>query len=164
MGKSTLIGLAVIITALGSTAASAQPRPPTPGGPGFNGVGGVSGGGFLQGGVNNFDNVPASQEPFTETLRTLRPVSQPRPASLSEISSGAQVRDRDVALLGTIVSVDQTVAIVRYRGTNTVPVPLSAFWKLDGHLILGVTRTDFGRIAAAYAARTEDEATDDQAE
>lgn len=107
------------------------------------------------------ESLEAAQEPFEIQRRAQR---RPIPAALSDIAAGSEVRDRNVAFLGTIASVDQTAALVRHAGGQTVAVPLSAFWKLDGHLLLGVTRSDFSRIVAAHAARSEDEATDDQAD
>lgn len=103
-------------------------------------------------------------EPFTETIRNRRFVeSRPLRVSASEIVAGKEVRDSEVALIGTIASVDASLAMVRYGGRE-IGVPLSAFWKLDGHLVLPVTRREFNRVAALHVARTENEATDDQAE
>lgn len=163
MGNGIVLALALGVVGLATTAA-AQTSPPRPGGPGFNGVGGFGTGARNDTSeLGNWENVPAAQEPFTERL-SRHLAKRPTPAALADIAAGSEVRDRNVALIGRIVSVNGTAALVRHGGDNIVPVPLSAFWKLDGHLVLPVTRNDFDRIAGQYAARTEDEATDDQAE
>jgi hypothetical protein len=154
-----LLASAVLMSGLGTGTAFAQV--PFSGSPGAGDSGGV-GARLREGDPRSYESMEAAQEPFELRRRAI--ARRPVPAASSEIAVGAEVRDREVAFLGTVESVNSSLAIVRYSGGERVPVPLSAFWKLDGHLLLGVTRAAFGRLAAAYAARAEHEATDDQAE
>jgi hypothetical protein len=156
-----LLASATLMLVLSSGAALAQPGPPRPsGGGGLDTPGSRS----QAEDPRQLESVEAAQEPFALNRRDrqVRAV----PASATQIVAGGVVRDRNHAFLGTIASVNESAAVVRFGEGQTAPVPLNAFWNLGGNLTLAVTRSDFHRIAAAYAAsRSRDvEAVDDQAD
>jgi hypothetical protein len=69
------------------------------------------------------------------------------PATIADIKAGSPLRDTQGVPIGTIDSVDADGAVVN-TGQAKIKVPLAAFGKDDGGLLLGITAARFNELVA----------------
>ena len=77
--------------------------------------------------------------------------SKPVPATAADIKAGNGLRDIKGVAIGTIESVDGQSAVVATAKTR-IKVPLIAFGKDDGGLLLGITADRFAELVAKATA------------
>ncbi len=78
----------------------------------------------------------------------------PVAATAADIKPGAPLRDIKGAIIGKIVSVDASQAVVD-TGQTKIGVPLNAFGKDDSGLLLGMTAEKFNALVAQAHARSQ---------
>ena len=74
------------------------------------------------------------------------------PATAADIKAGRALRDIKGAPLGTVESIDGEEAVVA-TATAKIKVPLVAFGKDDGGLLLGITAERFAELVAKATAK-----------
>lgn len=81
-----------------------------------------------------------------------RAASKAVPATAADIKAGRALRDIKGAPLGTVESIDGEEAVVA-TATAKIKVPLVAFGKDDGGLLLGITAERFAELVAKATAK-----------
>lgn len=105
----------------------------------------------------DFSGVDKGREADLERDRRTAEVRKPErrvrgsralPASPDDVRTGSEIRDSKGVVIGTVVSLSMSAAVVESSG-GKVEVPLESFGKNDKGLLLGMTKAEFDAAVAS---------------
>jgi hypothetical protein len=117
--------------------------------PATGGVGSSSPNARLAGAMSDHDSTRERDEALAKQRpRVATKSTRSVPAAPEDVTVGSELRDNKGELIGTIDSVTMATAIIDYSN-GKVAIPLEAFGKNNKGLLVGMTKADFLKMAAA---------------